>query len=1231
MSDLDNLFAEADAAEAEPQTEQRPVERSSGSRNRVKTDTAGSFVYGLADTVTFGYLDEIGAGADWLLLGKDYDKALADNRQALSDIQEDHAASYISGQLTGGFLPVLGWGGRVKAAATARGLTTGLKGMVVAGGVQGALYGSGSADGDLKSRLLGAASGGALGAAGGYVLGATIIPAAKWGTVAARDMLALRYGRTPRLTSAITPARIERATEDVAEDLQAARKETAGRAVSATRENTPRAPTFNRLTGQADDVLDEGAILTTRELVGEMSVARKAIQDRVGKMTVQQAQRWAQRLENAELSGGVVDDPHYRSLLGLDATDHGLDADGAKRAATLLEEATEAVLEKAGLGAKTTKQQDNAFKAAYGAGVTEADTAAALERTQQAVTDGRIGGHQQLLAALQFTRAKDKYLPEILKGNREAREGLLDELSKAIRIHAEGTAIKAQIARGLADMRWHTGKLAMAEIRDDVLHVETQESVRKRVDASLKELGEGEFVDLISRLQNLDDLDRVQEVLLNPAEAQAVSAWRRTMNTVTSFIKSNSLTPASGLFNTIGFIGHDFFRNGAAKRWAARNMEIAGKADEALALRFELEVGRRVYMTAHKRGIRAAMDRIKWEWWSDVERIASVANGRESKAALRASASKVALVEQGYRPPDVRELSDKPRLAVTNLTAFDDKMAEVGGGSFGRLLETLYRTRAAVGNTVDALGTATAKALVGSLDDWGRSFVKTKETYALAARQAVRETMQLGLPVEEMLQLAQQRAVQLAEMPPRDLLDQVEDALATHGDLPEDLRFALGLSQQAEKEAERVLFMDGPQTAGGQTAAKGAQMLDKAVSLGTFEGLLAPYIRTPVRIFERGMVSYTPWGSKAKEVQDILAKGGMEAELEKARMELGSMVIGMGAVLAASGAITLTNGGYDNSANLRGAPPGRLNLPGGSFVEIGRLDPFALTLALGGFVGQAVKAYQDAGNAGAEHEEALSGAIQIAFLAAREGILEKTYVTGIRDLMKSVFSDQEEGLVPGYEKAVQSAFARTIPFAGTSRTLNDTFHGSAPEAIGWMDNILRSVPGGGMLLPSKVDPLGNDVDGRALGVAFGTTSDVDPVTAQLADLGIDIQALRRADPAGFKLTSEELSDLRHIRGGEALNDQGETMKEALGYLMSDPWFQKLPSKEQKQDEIVAVMRDFNAPARELLMERNPQYASDRTAMKSLSDYMAEGLSRRDAAGQAMQDVAAMGLPEPSRM
>lgn len=1231
MNDFDDLIAEAEAADAPPPTDARPRQGRSAATKRVEMDGVGGFMLGAADTVTFGYADELGAGADWLLLGKDYQQSLEANRALLAQAHDEHGGAFLAGQLAGGFVPVLGWGGRIKAAATARGLTSGVKGMVVAGGIQGALYGSGSADGGLKDRLMGAATVGTLGAAGGYILGATIIPAARWGYGATRDMLTMRYGRTPRLTSTITVAPLPRASQQVTEDLTAIRVETRGRPIQGERGPTGPRPTINRLTGAADDTLDEGAILTTRELVGEMSVARKAIAERVGKMTVQQAQRLGERLERAELDGGLVDDPHYRSFLGIDASDHLLDPDTAKQAAQLLEEATEAVLEKAGMGKKTTGQHDVAFRNAYGAGITEADTAAALNRTQEAVNDARIGGHQQMLAALQFTRAKDKFLPKIMEGDREAREGLLDELSKAIRIHAEGTAIKAQIARGLADMRWHKGKLAFAEVRDDVLHVETQESIRKKVDASLKELGEGEFADLMSRLHTLDDLDRVQQVLLNPEEAKAVSAWRKTMNTLSSFIKSNSLTPASGLFNTIGFVAHDLFRNGAAKRWAARNFELAGKADEALALRFELDVGRRVYMAAHKRGIRAALDRIKWEWWSDVERIASVGLGKTNRVTLKASASKLAMVKEGYRAPDIREWGDRATLAVTDLTGFNKQMDDVAGGSFGRLLETLHRTRAATANTVDALGTATAKVVAGGLDDWGRAFVKTKETYALAARYAIRETMQLGLPVKETLELAQKRAVQLAEMPPRELLDEVEEALLSKGELDDGLKFALGLNQQVEKEADRVLFMDGPQTHYGRTAANAARGIDKAFSLGTVEGLLTPYIRTPLRIFERGMVSYTPWGTKAKEVQDILAKGGMEAEIEKARMEVGSMVMGMGAALAASGAITLTNGGFDNSANLKGAPPGRLNLPGGGFVEIGRLDPFALTLALGGFVGQAAKAYHEAGQYGHEQEEALRSAMQIAFLAAREGMLEKTYVTGVRDLLKSVFSDQEEGFQAGYERTLISAFSRMIPFAGTSRMTNDTLHGTAPEAVGLMDSLLRAVPGGGLILPSRIDALGNEVEGRTFGVALGTTSDVDDITRRVADLGIDIQTMKKADPSGFRLTSEELSELRRIRGTEAVNSEGLTMKEALGQLLDDPWFQRLPSKEQQQDEVANVMRDFNKPARELFAERNPTYAADKAAAKSLSDYMAEGIARRDAEAWARQDTLASGLPEPTRL
>jgi hypothetical protein len=235
-------------------------------------------------------------------------------------------------------------------------------------------------------------------------------------------------------------------------------------------------------------------------------------------------------------------------------------------------------------------------------------------------------------------------------------------------------------------------------------------------------------------------------------------------------------------------------------------------------------------------------------------------------------------------------------------------------------------------------------------------------------------------------------------------------------------------------------------------------------------------------------------------------------------------------------------------------------------------------------------------------------------------------------MMKSVFSEQEgEGLQAGYEKALMSAFTRAIPLSGTSRTINDTIRSSAPEAIGWMDNILRAVPGGGLVLPSRVDPLGNEVEGRDGGVAFGTTSDIDDVTRQLADLNINITTLKKADPAGFRLTSEELSDLRRIRATEATNSNGETMKEALAALFDDPWFQSLPSKEQKEDAVVELMGDFNQSARALYEERNEGYAANKEGYRALHDYMSEGLSKESAKTPARAAVEAQGLPTPDRL
>src|SRR3546814_15815892 len=76
-------------------------------------------------------------------------------------------------------------------------------------------------------------------------------------------------------------------------------------------------------------------------------------------------------------------------------------------------------------------------------------------------------------------------------------------------------------------------------------------------------------------------------------------------------------------------------------------------------------------------------------------------------------------------------------------------------------------------------------------------------------------------------------------------------------------------------------------------------------------------------------------------------------------MEIGTMAIGVGMMLGLTGVVTATNGGYQNTRGMTGAPPNRLQI--GDFqAEISRFDPFALTLTLGAMIGQTLKeGFQD--------------------------------------------------------------------------------------------------------------------------------------------------------------------------------------------------------------------------------------------------------------------------------
>lgn len=1200
--------------------------------SKADNTTLGASIAGVADTLTFGYLDEAGAFIDssipeWLGgNGLSYDDNLRRNRMILDRYEKDHFGAFLTGQIAGGFVPFLGWGGRAKAAVASvkTGRASNLGRMTAEGAAYGALYGSGSSDGDLGDRFNNALYMGALGAGGSFVLGTTIISAASAGRGIA---VAFRNGRPQKLDVKWVP-RAKPVADDVAEDVESLRR-SAGRAdpvpsgnPRATPKPSPTTQLINRITGKRADEIEKGAIASGADLANPAK--RELLLEAVSKLTPQAARTMAQSLEAAVKTGNWTKDPHFRSLLGLDLSEFGDEGDLMIQAAEQLNDISRAILEKAGMGTRSVDGMQKMLRDRFRGGLDEASLDEWVAKTKATEGGASLGTMVKLLAGAKFSRTTNDLLPEVLKGNKEARAELAKNLSDALRWSAKGQYLISSAGRNLG-MLSKSRDLLFKQMADGREVEASADEVTERVKAAVDALGDDGLNELLNRVRDLSNLEEVAEVLLDPARAAKVGTWIRAKNTFESFIKSNTLTPMTGVINFVGAQLHYALRNPMARSIAARVARAEGNEKEALIYELANQASKAVRWKAQMEGFKAGLRRIKWEALDDLRHIAGVAGA--DRLRLKASASRQAMIAAGYRPPAIREYDLKARLKVSDVDAFNERLAARASSDapLATLVNILERGAAVTGGVLDAIGTATAKVVSGTLDDYGRAMVQAREVYAMSAGHATEEAIRRNIPEDKLVAWVSKRTQELVDLPPEKILEAVERKILDGVDLDETDKFLLGRGYRIDKEADAVLFMDGPQTQAGKQAAGLADKLDTLVGLGQAKGILFPYIGTPTRILERGLVSYTPWGAKSAEIADILARGSpAEKAIERARMELGGTVMGFGMMLSAAGAITVTNGGYQNSKGLGGAPPNRLNLPGGGYVELSRLDPFAMTVALGAIIGQMYRTREEAGERYGD-SEAISQAMAVAFHGVRDSILEKSYMTGARDLAEAISNPSLDAAVDYFQKLYGGAVARVLPASGTVRQVNETANGTALEAVGLIDQLTKVTPGMGAYLPTRIDPLGNEVDGRVMGLAAGTTADMDELSKRIADLGVNLTALKKADPAGFDLTSEELSELRRIRATEAINSDGLTMREALEELLKDPDFQSLATKELVQEAVVGVMGGFNEDAREIFEQRNQTYLADRETSRSFKAYMDLVMSPEEARAAAVADTEALGL------
>lgn len=1103
--------------------------------------------------------------------------------------------------------PVAGWAGTISsffvpvgwAAKTTKALSAGR--LAVAGGFYGAIAGAGAAQ--PGERTDGALFGGGAGLAGGYLLGAAVVPLAKYG--ANKLGFFIERGKSPSFEF-----------EPIAKKPAAAPKVATGLADEAP-------PAY---IDDAIEELEEGALLRGIDLKGDPAAAAKTVKTRVNSMTADEAQSVLTRIQTAKENGTVFSDPHYRSLLKLDLDGKELSRDEMLQAASILEDAVEELAERAGIGVPKT-MDDMQAKAAemLRRGVTTSELREMYEGGKDDYVKMVVAQTTAYNSLARIVVLKDELLPKVLEGVEGARKEMTERLSTLVDNYVYAMGIKSNAGRtlGVASHKMAPAELDVVQKMADL----SSEEIAARVAGTLNSLGDKNLKELLSRLKNANEAAKVINILTNPKEAEAYSVWQRTKGTVAAFMRSTPLTPATAAFNVIGVIGQDLFRNHITKIVASKSLAKAGNMTEAMALRFEEKAARAVMGKAHLVGIQAAMKRIQWDFWDSMGQVSSVGWG-SGRVARLAEKKRSSILADGFVPGFEREARQRPRLNV-DAAKFnaENEALRMEGGAFSNLIYHVEKARAVTANTIDAIGTASAKVFTGAVDDYGQAFIRLKETYAQATRFAVREAFEKQVPIDEVPTYVAARAKEIAEMPGADIMKIVEEGLLNAPDgklsgLPAHFR---DLGKLLDENADTVLAMDGPQ---GELSKLAAKFLNKADPMG----FIMPYVNTPVRLFELGLIDQGPLGFMSKRIQDEIKAGGIDGALAKARMEVGTMVGGLGVLLGMSGIVTATNGALGNSAGLDAGPANRFNLPGGGFVEIGRLDPHALTLGVGALFGQAFRDGYDE----AQHDSwqaGLEAALATGIAGSWDVLLDKSYLKGLKDFVDAL-SQTEGGNFGRFEKVAQNAAARMIPASGVSRQLNETFRTSAIESVGWYDNFLRHIPGAGWGMAPQVDPLGDEVKSRTMGINMGNSEltegePISPVKAKLRDLGIKINTIRKTDPVGFDLTSEELSELRRIRGKEAQNEDGLTMEQALGELFEDPWFNNLGNKEAKRTAVVEVMKEFNEPAYEIMQERNPKFAGKKVYYKSLQDYIkVDGLKQKAAEKAAAQDTFDEGFPIP---
>lgn len=408
----------------------------------------------------------------------------------------------------------------------------------------------------------------------------------------------------------------------------------------------------------------------------------------------------------------------------------------------------------------------------------------------------------------------------------------------------------------------------------------------------------------------------------------------------------------------------------------------------------------------------------------------------------------------------------------------------------------------------------------------------------------------------------------------------------------------MSIQKEAKDTAEYVTFQT-PLGEYGQKAQKFFGM----------EGFrwFTPFIKTPVNVMKQGFLDRTPLGFISQKIRDDISSGGARAQMAKARMLNGTILMSLATAAAMSGKLT---GTADKDARSKGdrvageeprsfvfdQEDGRK-----MYVSFDRLEPFSYFF---GVAADIAKFYKDMDyeKLTDEDEDKLQRTIDSAILALAENTTNKAFFEGANNLMELLTAETKGKAL---ENTVNNLINGIVPYSGMRRNLAYANEGKVKDPDGVWEYIQANTPIASKSIRTKLDIFGDEIDKKnpiPWSPRYGTN---DPVKLELQRI---TDTIRQAPiPAvsdkikGVNLTKDEHQELV-LLARKNMKLDGRTFYEAVSLFTMSADYQKMIDSD-RVIELRGIAHEYDDAAKEYMAEQSPAFAEKMGRLENIKDRM----------------------------